>query len=404
MSDHSHFEELAALEASGFLSSDEQIELRNHVGDCADCLEAQEEFRLIRFGLPLTIGPVRQFIDKGRVRPDSGMRSRFLQRARLEGIVFSPEIEGPTRDRARRSVFFVAFAAALATIILMSVFYRTYSRSASLESMQAQQQIDQLKRENSTLTANLSRSSESLAANQREIQNLHTQLGNLATTAETLRHNSEQARGEAERSSSANTQLLGESRNNEKLLADAKDEAARANQLRNNDIASLVEQQSRITELSDKLRVASATLDLERQLTAAGKDVRELMAARQLHVIDVRDTDPNGNPGKAFGRVILTEGKSLTFYAFDLNENKGGDAKRSFQVWARADAGTNSAHSLGFLHVDAKAQGRWVLKVDDPELVKKLDSVYVTSEPANGSKQASGQKMLYAYLGNANHP
>jgi hypothetical protein len=174
--------------------------------------------------------------------------------------------------------------------------------------------------------------------------------------------------------------------------------------LRNNDIASLVEQQARITDLSDKLRVASATLDMERQLTAEGKDVRELLAARQLHVIDVRDTDPNGNPGKAFGRVILTEGKSLTFYAFDLNEIKGGDTKRSFQVWAAADAGGNWARSLGFLRVDAKAQGRWVLKVDDPELVKKLNSVYVTAEPAAGGKQASGQKMLYAYLGQANHP
>jgi hypothetical protein len=404
MSDHSHFEELAALEASGFLSSDEQIDLHNHIGGCADCLEAQEEFRLIRFGLPLTIGPVRQFIDTVRVRPDSGMRSRFLQRARLEGLVFSPDVEGPPRHHARRGGLFVPFATALATVIVMSVFYGTYRRSASLESMQAQQQIDQLKRENSTLTANLSRSSESLATDQREIQNLHKQLGNVAATAENRRRNGEQARAEAERSSSANMQLLGESRNNEKLLADAKDEAARANQFRNNDIASLVDQQARITELSDKLRVASATLDMERQLTAAGKDVRELMAARQLHVIDVRDTDPNGNPGKAFGRVILTEGKSLTFYAFDLNENKGGDTKRSFQVWAAADAGNNSAHSLGFLHVDAKAQGRWVLKVDDPELVKKLNSVYVTSEPANGSKQASGQKMLYAYLGNANHP
>jgi hypothetical protein len=404
MSEHSHFEELAALEAGGFLSNEEHVELREHTEVCTECLEAENDFRLVRFGLPLTLSPVREFVDKIKARPDKGLRLKFLQRARVEGIVFSPEVEGPTRDRARRGGFFVAFAAALATIILMSFFYRTYSRSASLESMQAQQQIDQLKRENSTLTANLSRSSESLATDQREIQNLHKQLGNVATTAETLRRNSEQARAEAERSSSANTQLLGESRNNEKLLADAKDEAARANQFRNNDIASLVDQQARITELSDKLRVASATLDLERQLTAAGKDVRELMAGRQLHVIDVRDTDPNGNPGKAFGRVILTEGKSLTFYAFDLNENRGGDAKRSFQVWAGADAGTNSAHSLGFLHVDAKAQGRWVLKVDDPELVKKLNSVYVTSEPANGSKQASGQKMLYAYLGNANHP
>jgi hypothetical protein len=67
------------------------------------------------------------------------------------------------------------------------------------------------------------------------------------------------------------------------LLAQAKDEAARSNQLRNSDIASLVEQQPRITELSDKLRVASATLDMERQLTAEGKDIRELLTARQLH-------------------------------------------------------------------------------------------------------------------------
>jgi hypothetical protein len=198
--------------------------------------------------------------------------------------------------------------------------------------------------------------------------------------------------------------LQDESRANEKLLADAKDEATHATQFRNSDIASLVEQQARITELSDKLRVASATLDMERQLTREGKDIRELLAARQLHVIDVRDTNPNGNPGKAFGRVILTEGKSLTFYAFDLNDNKGTDANRSFQVWAAPVAGANSARSLGFLRVDAKAQGCWVLKVDDPELVKQLNSVYVTAEPAIGSKQASRQKMLYAYLGQANHP
>jgi hypothetical protein len=56
------------------------------------------------------------------------------------------------------------------------------------------------------------------------------------------------------------------------------------------------------------------------------------------------------------------------------------------------------------LRVDVKAQGRWVLKVDDAELVKKLNSVYVTAEPGSGTKQASGQKMLYAYLGQANHP
>jgi hypothetical protein len=404
MSDHSHYEELAALLAGGFLSDEERAELGEHTKVCVECLKAGEEFsELERSGLPLTVGPVREFVDIAKTRPDKHIRARFLQRARREGILFSPGVEEPTR-RGRRVGFVVAVTTAVATAIIAAAFYGGYWRPASRGSLQAQQQVEQLKRENAALTASMSKLSESLAAGQREIQNLRTELGNAAKTAENLRQNGEQARGEAERSSSRTAQLLDESRNQEKLLAEAKDEAARVSQLRLNDEASLVEEEVRIAELSDKLRVASATLDLERQLTAAGKDVRELMAARQLHVIDVRDTDPNGNTSKAFGRVFLTEGKSLTFYAFDLNEDRVLNAKRTFQVWAVPEASKKAARSLGFLRVDAKAQGRWVLKVENPELVKAIDSVFVTVEPAAGGKQPSGQKMLYAYLGEANHP
>jgi hypothetical protein len=53
--------------------------------------------------------------------------------------------------------------------------------------------------------------------------------------------------------------------------------------------------------------------------------------------------------------------------------------------------------------VDAKAQGRWVLKVENPELVKEISSVFVTVEPSSGGNQPNGQKVLYAYLGEANH-
>jgi len=54
--------------------------------------------------------------------------------------------------------------------------------------------------------------------------------------------------------------------------------------------------------------------------------------------------------------------------------------------------------------VDAKAAGRWVLKVENPELLNQISSVFVTVESAAGGKQPSGQKMLYAHLGAANHP
>jgi hypothetical protein len=391
MSDHSHFEELAALQAGGFLSDEELVELREHTKDCVECQKAEEEFRgLVRSGMPLTVSPVREFVDRVKTRPDNGIRGRFLQRARLEGIVFSPGVEGSIRHPGRRIGLFLPAATALVTAIIAAIFFGTYWHPAPRESEQAQQQVDQLKRENTALTASLSKLNDSLTASQREIQNLRTELVNAA--------------GTAERSSSKNAQLLDEARDQEKLLTEAKDEAARVNQLRLNDEASLVEEEVRIAQLSDKLRVASATLDMERQLAAAGKDVRELMASRQLHVIDVHDTDPNGNADKAFGRVFLTEGKSLTFYAFDLNEDRVLDAKRTFQVWAVPETGKNISRSLGFLRVDAKAQGRWVLKVENPELVKQINSVFVTLEPAAGGKQPSGQKMLYAYLGEANHP
>jgi hypothetical protein len=405
MTDRSHFEELAALKAGGFLSDEELLEFREHAKDCLECRKAEEEFGgLVRSGLPLTVSPVREFMDIARTRPDSGLRGRFLQRARLEGIAFSPNVDGSIRHPGRRIGLFVPAAAALVTAIVAAVFLGTYWHPASPESRQAQQQVEQLKRENSALTANLSKLNDSLTASQREIQNLRTELGNATNTAENLRRNGDHARGDAERSSSQNAQLLDEARNQEKLLAEAKDEAARVNQLRLNDEASLVEEEVRIAQLSDKLRVASATLDMERQLAAAGKDVRELLTSRQLHVIDVRDTDSDGNTNKAFGRVFLTEGKSLTFYAFDLNEDRAFDAKRGFQVWAVPEAGKSTSRSLGLLRVDAKAQGRWVLKVDNPELVGKINSVFVTVGPAAGGKQPSGQKMLYAYLGQANHP
>jgi hypothetical protein len=405
MSDHSHFEELAALKAEGLLSNEEQVEFSEHTKTCAECRKAEEELNsLVRFALPLTLSPIREYADKIRTRPNPGIRQRFLQRARLEGIAFSPDVEASTLPRGRRRDVFIAATTALATATVVAVaFYGAYGHPASRESALAQQQVDRLQRENSTLAASLSRLEESVASGQREIQNLRAQLGDAATTAANLRRNNDQAQADAERSSSRNVQLLDEFRNQEKLLADAKDEAARINGLHANDEASLVEQQFRIMELSNKLRIASATLDMERQLAATGQDLRELLVARQLHVIDVHDTDPNGNQDKAFGRVFVAEGKSLTFYAFDLNGNAEVNPKRSFQVWAVPEDKKDSSKSLGFLRADAKAQGRWVLKVENSQLLKEINSVFVTVEPAAGGKQPSGQKMLYAYLGTANH-
>jgi hypothetical protein len=398
--EHEHYEALCALAVGGLLEGEELVDSQAHLKDCGECRSDYLDLsRLITLELPQAQGAFQQKLAEMRTNPLPGSRQSFLRRARAEGVVFSPEVETPARSGPwyLRPIAGLIFVAALIVIaVSLKVHHVEAPDTARAKDAAVTQNIAELERANSELTANLSKLKQSLAMDQHEIQNLRSQLGNAATTAENLRRNGEQ-------SSSHTVQLLDESRNQEKLLAEARDEAARSSQLRINDEASLVEQQARITELSNKLRIASATVDQERQLAAAGKDVQELMASRQLHVIDVRDTDPNGDPGKAFGRVFLTEGKLLTFYAFDLNEGSVLNTKRGFQVWAVPETAKDSPHSLGFLHVDAKAQGRWVLTVEKPELLKQIGAVFVTAEPTDGDKQPTGQKMLYAYLGEANH-
>jgi hypothetical protein len=400
--EHEYYETFCALAAGGHLESTDFVDFQAHIKECSQCrADYQELSSLVAGQLPQAEGTLRIRLAAISAKPLAYSRQRFLRRARAEGVVFSREVETPARSemwylRPLSQLTPVAAVVVLLAVGLTAYYFRPVPNTSQAKDAVAAQQLAELKRENSALTENLSQLNQSLATGQREIKNLRAQLGSAATTADSLRQDSQQ-------SLSRNAQLLDETRNQEKLLAEARDEVARSGQSRTNDEASLVEQQTRITELSNKLRIASATLDEERRLAAAGKDAGELMAARQLHVIDVRDTDSDGNPSKTFGRVFLTEGKSLTFYAFDLNEERAANVKRGFQVWA-ADYGNNSARSLGFLHPDAKASGRWVLRVENPKLVEAISSVFVTVEPAAGGKQPSGQKLLYAYLGEANHP
>jgi hypothetical protein len=187
-----------------------------------------------------------------------------------------------------------------------------------------------------------------------------------------------------------------------KLLEDAEAELAELKKARASDQASIVADQVRINELSDQLKTARVNANLQRQLATG--DVPNLMGARQLHVVDVRDSGPNGKPGKAFGRIFLTEGKSLVFYAFDLNNLTKNGSKKTYQVWGQTEGRSASIRSLGFLNIDNKAQQRWVLKSNDTATFKEMNSLFVTVEPQGGAKTPSGQRLLFAYLGEANHP
>jgi hypothetical protein len=96
MTGHEHYEELAALSAGAFLSCQEQMELREHTQVCSDCLRAEREFcELVRLGLPLTEGAIREFLQTAKTKTDRKLRERIILQARLEGVVFSAEVLEP---------------------------------------------------------------------------------------------------------------------------------------------------------------------------------------------------------------------------------------------------------------------------------------------------------------------
>jgi hypothetical protein len=407
MEDHSYYEELAALAAGGFLSHSELGNLRQHTALCGDCRRAESELTvLVRSQVPANISPFREFLDNLRTRPDKDRTARFLRRARREGIAVSP-IAQYVHHRKAAGLRWIAAATALAAFFVATILYKTRDRERFIATQTPNQSgrvIDQLKAENTTLCQNVSRLDELISAQSREIEVLRKQAQSATGLADSYRNSSEQIRADADVGATRNAELANQIQDREKRMAEAQSQLEQLQEERNSEQASLIAQGQRISELSDELRIANADLALERQLASAGKDVRELMGARQLHVVDVRDSDPSGRANKPFGRVFLTEGKSFIFYAFDLNDSRVANAKHNFEVWGEQQGKKSSVRSLGFLYVDDKAQKRWALKVENPDLLSEIDSVFVTVEAAGHSKEPTGQRMLYAYLGEANHP
>jgi hypothetical protein len=55
--------------------------------------------------------------------------------------------------------------------------------------------------------------------------------------------------------------------------------------------------------------------------------------------------------------------------------------------------------------MDDPSVGRWVLKVNNVNVLERIDAVFVTLEPPDGSPSPKGRRLLYANLsGPPNHP
>jgi hypothetical protein len=148
-----------------------------------------------------------------------------------------------------------------------------------------------------------------------------------------------------------------------------------------------------------------AEITKQQDLLDHDRDIGELMGARDLYIADVHDVGRNGQADKTYGRVFYTKGKSLIFYAYDLDQEAGLKDASTFQAWGRRGIDKQQALSLGVCYEDNASKKRWVLKFDDPKGLASIDAVFVTVEPTGGSHHPSGKPLLFAYLRvNPNHP
>jgi len=162
---------------------------------------------------------------------------------------------------------------------------------------------------------------------------------------------------------------------------------------------------ARNEELSEESLVRVKSVERQQKLLATDHDITEILGARSLHIIDVFDVSSQGEFERPFGRIFYTEGKSLIFYAFDLDQQKGLKRGTIFQAWGRKGVGREDARSLGLFYMDDPTQNRWVLKVDDSKVLSRIDYVFVTDSSRKENLKPKGKFLLSAFLtGTANHP
>ena len=423
MSRHEHFEELCSLAVLGEVSPEEWTELEDHLGQCPECRVAYADFvALTAEHLPTVDRSSVRVVGKPVAEVTAVLRQATFAKVSNEGFHISPEamigaVHGRTRAAEwlgdvvcsmRERLSQVTIVATLLAVGVVGVVFvrhdavrghrveqlRSSLREAQNDAARLKQQLDHAADPQSEAKADVSlqqqlnaaheRTAHLDAEHQRDIRSLRV----LEAQVSQLESERTSAIQDAQNKDGELTTLRGQM---EALRADASQKES-----------ELVAQQYRISEVSDQLRAQKVALDREQQLLVEGRDIRDVMAARNLHIIDVHDQDARGE-SRPFGRIFLTEGKRLIFYAYDLDSANLKNA--SFQAWGQRADGGRAALNLGIFYIDDQKQSRWALKVEDPNLLKAIDSVFVTVEPHGGTKKPSGKKLMYAYLRNPiNHP
>jgi hypothetical protein len=437
MARHEEFLELCAAATAGEVSREERAKLDAHLAECADCRRAMREYEVVTTnGLPSLASELarnEECVD-GLWSVEDAENEFFkkLDREHEPGPesvrAASGEVNAGRRFTYRpshirwREIWMPFAAAVLLTVALGVALYRTGLRrgidTARISVPVSKTAEASLEAQASDAGYERSRLLAKLADNDKVIENLKRQLSEQIKSVHGLQLvNTGAARPvETHQDSNRSAGDSGKLRDGELAATQAKlAELHRALDAATAERAEAASQaavlQTKVNELTELMRDREQALDQreaqvtkQQELLEHDRDIRELMGARDLYMADVHDVSRAGTD-KTYGRVFYTKGKSLIFYAFDLDAQPGVQNASSFQAWGRRGPDKQQAMSLGIFYEDNVSKKRWVLKANDPKTLQDIDAVFVTVEPNGGSHHPSGKQLLFAYLRvNPNHP
>jgi hypothetical protein len=400
---HDRFEELTSLAAIRELSREEYEELEGHKASCAQCRELFEETSSVATALFLSRSGAEEAGDS------NSERHRRLRKAVSRQL---PEVVSASVVERYRHLTAAAVAVAflLGGGIGTAVGYR--SRPATIANVSTGPSAGAAIQPTNTPVVTQKNDEPRLQAVIVDLQRKMDDKGRETRTLEEKLSASDQTSvqlqtrlDELQRQLSGQTQELAQAR---KDLIAARGELTQARE-------SVSASEAKISSLEYKLAVSEARLtevtasvEREQDMLSAGREIRDIMGARDLHIVDVIDRDGKGRVRKAFGRAFYTQGKSLIFYAFDLPTKNTADGKFVYAAWGSNSNNLTSkvAHSLGIFYNDDQTQHRWAMKFDDPKVLDEIDTVFVTLEPAGKTfANPTGKPLLEAYFGTPpNHP
>ena len=318
------------MAASGQCSQDELEDLRSHLETCPSCRSAAYDFNQISAQALSSLAAKRL-----HCQIPSGMTQRFVARARSEGIELSrnnPQQITPPR-RFARFMFAGAAAALILVVATLIVSRQKPSLKASNPPLPAPEVVSARRTEVQNPRVEDTHVRQELSSTRAQLNSMSSTIQSQRAELDAAKQRTADLDALLKESEQQSVLSASERSQREARIAELEGELEKARSDKNASDTAVALEEAEVRELQKQLSDDADALRQQQEIAATGSDVRDLVVARNLHIIDVHDRDGNGKSQRAFGRIFYTEGKSFIFYAYDLADPRKLDAKVSFYVW-----------------------------------------------------------------------